>query len=119
MLIGMKQLSPILLMGIAVIIGIIALALLINALPRLAGMRQSTSSVTQSDGYLRGNDSFNLPGSAYYGNLTPPMRQNGTPTTPAIKPQATACTMEAKICPDGSAVGRTGPNCEFTPCPTN
>jgi hypothetical protein len=28
-----------------------------------------------------------------------------------------ACTMEAKICPDGTAVGRQGPNCEFTPCP--
>lgn len=28
-----------------------------------------------------------------------------------------ACTMEAKICPDGSAVGRTGPNCAFAPCP--
>ena len=28
------------------------------------------------------------------------------------------CTQEAKICPDGSAVGRTGPNCEFAPCPT-
>jgi hypothetical protein len=28
-----------------------------------------------------------------------------------------ACTLEAKICPDGSAVGRTGANCEFTPCP--
>ena len=28
-----------------------------------------------------------------------------------------ACTTEAKICPDGTAVGRTGPNCEFTPCP--
>ena len=28
-----------------------------------------------------------------------------------------ACTMEAKLCPDGSAVGRTGPNCEFAPCP--
>jgi len=27
------------------------------------------------------------------------------------------CTMEAKICPDGSAVGRVGPNCEFSPCP--
>jgi len=27
-----------------------------------------------------------------------------------------ACTEEAKICPDGSTVGRTGPNCEFTPC---
>ncbi len=29
-----------------------------------------------------------------------------------------ACTMEAKLCPDGSSVGRGGPNCEFTPCPT-
>jgi hypothetical protein len=29
----------------------------------------------------------------------------------------TACTMEAKVCPDGSSVGRTGPNCEFTACP--
>jgi hypothetical protein len=28
-----------------------------------------------------------------------------------------ACTLEAMICPDGSAVGRTGPNCEFSPCP--
>ncbi len=31
-------------------------------------------------------------------------------------PEPIACTMEAKLCPDGSAVGRTGPNCEFTPC---
>ena len=29
-----------------------------------------------------------------------------------------ACTMEAKICPDGSSVGRVGPDCEFAPCPT-
>ena len=29
-----------------------------------------------------------------------------------------ACTMEAKVCPDGTSVGRTGPNCEFAPCPT-
>ena len=28
-----------------------------------------------------------------------------------------ACTLEAKICPDGTAVGRTGPNCEFGDCP--
>ena len=28
-----------------------------------------------------------------------------------------ACTQEAKVCPDGSAVGRTGPNCEFAQCP--
>ena len=25
--------------------------------------------------------------------------------------------MEAKLCPDGSYVGRTGPNCEFEDCP--
>lgn len=28
-----------------------------------------------------------------------------------------ACTLEARICPDGTAVGRTGPNCEFAACP--
>jgi len=36
----------------------------------------------------------------------------------STKPQERVCTTEAKICPDGSAVGRTGPNCEFAPCPT-
>lgn len=33
------------------------------------------------------------------------------------RPQEIACTLEAKLCPDGSAVGRTGPRCEFAPCP--
>jgi hypothetical protein len=28
-----------------------------------------------------------------------------------------ACREDAKICPNGSAVGRVGPNCEFAPCP--
>ena len=28
-----------------------------------------------------------------------------------------ACTLDAKICPDGSSVGRVGPDCEFEPCP--
>ena len=28
------------------------------------------------------------------------------------------CTMEAQLCPDGSAVGRSGPLCTFAPCPT-
>jgi hypothetical protein len=32
-------------------------------------------------------------------------------------PSGIACTQEAKLCPDGSAVGRTGPNCEFAACP--
>jgi len=32
-------------------------------------------------------------------------------------PQQAACTAEAKLCPDGSYVGRTGPSCEFAQCP--
>lgn len=30
--------------------------------------------------------------------------------------EVVACTMEAKLCPDGTAVGRQGPNCEFAAC---
>jgi len=32
-------------------------------------------------------------------------------------PEPVACTQEAKLCPDGSYVGRTGPNCDFQECP--
>ena len=32
-------------------------------------------------------------------------------------PIQTACTEEAKLCPDGSYVGRTGPQCQFSECP--
>jgi len=28
------------------------------------------------------------------------------------------CSMDVKLCPDGSYVSRAGPNCEFTSCPT-
>ncbi len=46
--------------------------------------------------------------------ITPPEQ-----TEPDFPPGGgmVACTMEAKICPDGSSVGRQGPNCEFAPCP--
>lgn len=27
------------------------------------------------------------------------------------------CTQDAKLCPDGSYVGRTGPDCQFAACP--
>lgn len=29
-----------------------------------------------------------------------------------------ACTQEVMVCPDGTSVGRVGPNCEFAACPT-
>jgi hypothetical protein len=51
--------------------------------------------------------------------LTTPQTTSGTKATSTTNTSTPrACTMEAKLCPDGSYVGRTGPNCEFTPCPT-
>jgi hypothetical protein len=29
------------------------------------------------------------------------------------------CSRDAKVCPDGTSVGRTGPNCEFPECPNH
>jgi hypothetical protein len=29
----------------------------------------------------------------------------------------TVCPTDAMMCPDGTGVGRQGPNCEFAPCP--
>ena len=37
---------------------------------------------------------------------------------PIPKTEGVMCTMEAKLCPDGSSVGRGGPACEFAACPT-
>jgi hypothetical protein len=48
---------------------------------------------------------------AWYALGLPPM-QHAHPA-----PAGVACTLEAMQCPDGSYVGRTGPNCEFV-CPT-
>lgn len=31
--------------------------------------------------------------------------------------EAIFCTMDAMMCPDGSFVGRTAPDCAFAPCP--
>jgi len=35
----------------------------------------------------------------------------------ALSPVGNTCTADALVCPDGSAVSRTGPNCEFAKCP--
>lgn len=61
-----------------------------------------------SDGGLNGRD-----------NEAPPSGVVGSsPTDEPVAEQPRPCTQEAKLCPDGSAVGRTGPNCEFAACPT-
>lgn len=50
---------------------------------------------------------------------TPQTPETSIPNTdvPEEIPEVGFCTMDAKICPDGSAVGRVPPNCEFAPCP--
>lgn len=40
-----------------------------------------------------------------------------TSTTVPNGDENIACTMDAKLCPDGSYVGRIPPTCEFAPCP--
>lgn len=45
-------------------------------------------------------------------------RINLTGSTSPI-PNQIACTQEAKLCPDGSSVGRSGPKCEFAACPAS
>ena len=41
------------------------------------------------------------------------------PTKKPVVPQEgnPMCTLDAKLCPDGSYVSRSGPNCEFSTCP--
>ena len=41
------------------------------------------------------------------------------PVVPGRNDDSVFCTADAKLCPDGSYVGRTGPNCEFAECPTS
>jgi hypothetical protein len=36
--------------------------------------------------------------------------------THATNMDATACPLDAKVCPDGSSVGRSGPSCQFAAC---
>lgn len=38
-------------------------------------------------------------------------------SVPVNEPETLACTQEARLCGDGSYVGRTGPDCSFAPCP--
>lgn len=38
------------------------------------------------------------------------------PLAPAA-PGQIACTLDAKVCPDGTGVGRSGPRCAFAACP--
>ena len=51
------------------------------------------------------------------GRQSNPQNPAGPYPTPTPIGTSAGCTMEARSCPDGTFVGRTGPNCEFAPCP--
>jgi len=54
---------------------------------------------------------FVLGGLLYIYNPEPAEYENPDEAEPVF------CTMDAKLCPDGSYVGRVPPDCEFAPCP--
>jgi hypothetical protein len=54
------------------------------------------------------------------GRSFPNPEQSYTPEEGGAAPsplEPVSCTLDAKICSDGSAVGRVAPDCEFAPCP--
>lgn len=54
-------------------------------------------------------------GKHFVRQLLPTERQDNLPPPPGTS-LPVVCPMDAKICPDGSAVGREGPGCEFRAC---
>lgn len=50
-------------------------------------------------------------------HFTRVITEEPTPDYPSDDEEAVFCTMDAKVCPDGSSVGRIPPSCEFAPCP--
>lgn len=69
-------------------------------------LEKNSGTVTYEDGHIQEIKNF-----LYTTN------DKGEILSLTIVDNLVACTQEAKLCPDGSAVGRTGPNCEFSLCP--
>lgn len=44
------------------------------------------------------------------------MYRNALEQPGTASPTGTACTADARVCPDGSSVGRSGPDCSFAVC---
>ena len=64
---------------------------------------------------------FYLGQRAAYDSIKPEKDEALLPNNPQgnekSKSGGVMCTYDAKICPDGSSVGRIPPTCEFAPCP--
>lgn len=64
-----------------------------------------------------GNIATSTPGASLIDESTKEVDNNEVSSTNTIGDGMVACTMDAKMCSDGSYVGRTGPKCEFQKCP--
>lgn len=63
--------------------------------------------------YIMGENDSNFEKVIQSFAFTPADSTSVTPSTD----NGIACTMDAKVCPDGSSVGRVPPSCEFAACP--
>lgn len=95
----MNKTAQIILTIIAIILVLFLASYLTTAQTAPAG---SVDSVGGNNGAASGTNSGQWP--------------NQLPTDDDAGPYA--CNADGKICPDGSVVGRTGPKCEFTACPS-
>jgi hypothetical protein len=102
--------------------------LMIYSIHTVNGQAEIIKNISEKDAYARCNMlqavsdasiskcDWEAPCETYPGGVvgcTPPQFR-----TKQIYPVEKACTRDAKICPDGSTIGRTGPSCEFAACPT-
>lgn len=74
-------------------------------------------SIPQSEKSMYVIVSFFIATAVFGGYLALAILKNWWPFESEL--QQVACTADAMLCPDGSYVGRTGPNCEFAPCATS
>lgn len=66
-----------------------------------------TGEIIYEDGHIEGRLDFS------YERKGEEVKVNIIKDIPLVDKDPIACTMDAKQCPDGSYVGRTGPRCEF------
>lgn len=77
-----------------------------------------SSEIAMMQNWLKSGISSTAPSVPYTPPVLPPDTGITSPSNPGNGGGMVACTMEAKMCPDGvTYVGRQGPNCEFAKCP--
>ncbi len=77
------------------------------ATPILGGETTNGTNTTTSSNITVNDTDYDLPE-----DPIPPVITTNTTTGDVV-----ACTMDVKLCADGSYVGRIAPNCSFAPCP--